>query len=952
MTADPLPIAVRAYAELEQGDSRRPSAKNNPSRRTDPARRPQAILVFDCESTLDASQALLFGCYRYYTLTWTASGPKLVCREEGLFHPDDLALHDPDAHHMLERYARTHTSASRSRRQLRLRARHEFVEQVLLKSLEAEATVVGFNLPFDLTRIAIAWSEARGNDYRGGFSLTLGTYTHDNGQEQEKRYWPRIRYRPLDSKRARIGLAATKPGANPDTEARRRSSFLDLRTHAYTLSGDAHTLESACQAFAVHYTKPPVELGRLTVETIDYCRGDVAATARLYQALAEEYEQHGLTRPPSRIYSPAGIAKAYLAEAGIRPPLSRQPSFPKEVLGYAMVVYYGGRAECRIRRWPVPVTYLDFRSMYPSVAVLTGLWRFLTCERIEVIENDPARVEAWLGRRRLGDAFDPRLWRKLNRLVLIQPHEDILPVRARYSRGGSYGIGINPLTSEEPLWYTLADALASTLLTGRPPKILRVIQLAPRGNATGLRPLRIRGSRPIDPYREDGFKALVEERRRLERLGDSESLRTGRTLKNVANSASYGINVELNRHEPLAKQMGVHVFGLASFESKVATIEEPGGYFFPPLAALVAGGARLMLSLLERLVTDAGGSYAFCDTDSMAVVATQAGGLIPCPGSSHRDDQGRECVRALSWAELDRVVARFATLNPYDHELVTGSILELEDENYAANGSRRELTCYTISAKRYALYTLDEDGQPVLVKPSEHALGGFYLDPTDPAEKRDWVSEAWQLMLREDALGLKPEQPDWLELPALTRFTASHPRLLHPFAQLNEGKPYQEQIKPANFLLVAHVPAGGHPPGAVPERFALAAPFDGDPRSWARLPWRSVYDRGGATYRIDTESIYEQGGAARARDAVGVRTYRDVLRDYRRHPEAKSVGASGRPCTRHTIGALSRRPVRAVSVTHVGKEANLLEEIAAGLVRESSEVLVAYRPSVDRPQHC
>src|SRR5262249_34163739 len=152
------------------------------------------------------------------------------------------------------------------------------------------------------------------------------------------------------------------------------------------------------------------------------------------------------------------------------------------------------------------------------------------------------------------------------------------------------------------------------------------------------------------------------------------------------------------------------------------------------------------------------------------------------------------------------------------------------------------LSCYSISAKRYALYTLDQEGEPVLVKRSEHALGGFYLDPTDPADGRVWVSEAWQHILLEDALGRESAEPDWLGLPALTRFTASHPRLLHPFAHLNDGKSYARQMKPANFLLVSHVAASEHPPAVEPERFALVAPYDADPRNWARLPWVNVYD--------------------------------------------------------------------------------------------------------------
>ena len=70
----------------------------------------------------------------------------------------------------------------------------------------------------------------------------------------------------------------------------------------------------------------------------------------------------------SRAYSPATIGKAYLREMGVRSPAKR---VDPEILGYGMSAYYGGRAECRIRRTPVPVVYCDFLSMYPTVCALT-----------------------------------------------------------------------------------------------------------------------------------------------------------------------------------------------------------------------------------------------------------------------------------------------------------------------------------------------------------------------------------------------------------------------------------------------------------------------------------------------------------------------------------------------------------------------------------------------------
>ena len=53
--------------------------------------------------------------------------------------------------------------------------------------------------------------------------------------------------------------------------------------------------------------------------------------------------------------------------------------------------------------------------------------------------------------------------------------------------------------------------------------------------------------------------------------------------------------------------------------------EKAGHYCFSPLGVLITAGARLMLALLERLVTDAGGSWAFCDTDSMCIIASPDG---------------------------------------------------------------------------------------------------------------------------------------------------------------------------------------------------------------------------------------------------------------------------------------------------------------------------------------
>ena len=133
-------------------------------------------------------------------------------------------------------------------------------------------------------------------------------------------------------------------------------NLLDLRTLVYALTGNPHSLKSACEAFAVEHGKstgPPH--GRVTPEHIDYCRDDVRATAELYEKAAAEYARHPITKPATQVYSSASIAKGYLTDMGLIPPLDRWPDFPPEQMGAAMSAFYGGRAEIRHRNEPLPV---------------------------------------------------------------------------------------------------------------------------------------------------------------------------------------------------------------------------------------------------------------------------------------------------------------------------------------------------------------------------------------------------------------------------------------------------------------------------------------------------------------------------------------------------------------------------------------------------------------------
>jgi hypothetical protein len=57
---------------------------------------------------------------------------------------------------------------------------------------------------------------------------------------------------------------------------------------------------------------------------------------------------------------------------------------------------FGGRTSAHIRKVPVPVAYLDYLSMYPTVNSLMDLRQFLIASEVRV-KHRRAEVEQFLG---------------------------------------------------------------------------------------------------------------------------------------------------------------------------------------------------------------------------------------------------------------------------------------------------------------------------------------------------------------------------------------------------------------------------------------------------------------------------------------------------------------------------------------------------------------------------
>jgi hypothetical protein len=594
---------------------------------------------------------------------------------------------------------------------------------------------------------------------------------------------------------------------------------------------------------------------------------------------------------------------------------AKKYSVPDKIHGIAMQSYFGGRAECRIRNTTVPVCYCDYTSQYTTINCLLGIWRLLTAKSLKV-KDATKDVRELLGGLTLEQLFDPKLWPDLSFFALIQPEGEVLPVRTQYSDTGETNIGLNPLTSKEPLWYAGPDLAASVLLSQRRPKVIKAIRVVPVGTQDGLTST-VLGDRPINPAHDNFFRAVIENRQKLDPADPLNYF-----LKILANAGGYGIYAELNR-----KQFGknspkpIHVYsGEYCCKDLATTIEEAGPWYFPP-ASLITAGGRLLLAMLEKLVSDAGGAYMMADTDSLAIISTESGGLVACDGGEYKMPDGREAVKALTWKQVSEIAERFSSLNPYAPEVVP-DILKVEHYNFDRQGNQHQLYGFAISAKRYVLFT----GDGTIIKPSEHGLGPYFhpntrrYKPKDCKNRKDsypeWMVQGWEWILRNHR-NENPHSPKWFPILAMRKIAITTPNVL---ASLRRIDP--ESAKPYNFV-ISPMPLFGGP--------TLVGPFCDDPTKWAGAKdgpdYVSVED--GMLFRLCKPGEFVPGAAVGKNSTAAtkyllsaqLRDLEQVFRDYVQHPEAKSLAPDGSPCTATTRGLLRRRPILGVPPFRlIGKE--------------------------------
>jgi hypothetical protein len=914
---DHLAVSLRSYVIL-------PSKKTPASlasspigkwRETPEARQRSSnwVLIFDCETRTTPDQSLRFGTYQL------RHNGRLS--ERGIFYSSETVT--ASELEVLRDFVRRERPGDDGE-VIRLRTRAKFVELVFYgRAYHVGAQIVGFNLPFDISRLAIKHVNAR-RAMKGGFSFTL--------IDDEK--WPTVSVKHLSARSSWIRFTGTRPKGRGHDDSRDelfdeprttdRGYFVDVKTLSASLLSDSHTLDSLSKLLKISHPKLVADRHGETIapDYVRYAMGDVQATWECFDILTKQLAALNLKDTNAYdLYSEASLGKAYLRTMGVKPWREMQPNFPPRRLGEVMSAYFGGRSEVHIRREIAEVIHCDFLSMYPTVCTLMGLWNFVTANGIRE-RADTEGVKQFVSRCTPDKLHSKTAWQKLAAIVQVLPQHDLFPVRARYGGDDQATIGLNYLTSDEPMWFTLADVLVSKVLTGKTPKILQAIRFDPDGKQPDLRSVTVAG-RTIQPANDDFYKSLIMQRLEIaDRIKSSPEEEKPRlesdrlAIKILANATSYGIFVELNVKD-YDRDKDMTAFGARGTSAEIRSnkFEEPGRYFHPLLGTLITGAARFMLALAERQAIDQGLDWAFCDTDSLAIA-----NISKLPLTEFK----RKAIAVRDW---------FSNLNPYGR---TESILQLEKVNFPKGGpsnisALQPPYCLTVSAKRYVLFNRDGDGAPIIRKASGHGLGHLSPPYDETPEQRGkrikeigvplWQEDTWREIIRASDAGM-PDQVQYSRLKnfdfaAASRYGATKPGLLQWFAGFNgansDEKLYREQVKPFNFLL--SLQAKSRPDMASSDMAALSDPL-----------WYRREPRPAAPYSSDVEQASKSAFDRDKRELTRIpdswlKSYARSLVRYHMHPEAKFWGGNY-----DERGTLRRRHVHALAFRQIGKEADNLDE--------------------------
>jgi len=711
----PLQISLRCYTDNDVQSTYKESPHPNCNNST--------VLVFSSQATQDTYQNLTVGSCGI----WINDKLQKFC----LFHDDSAKQSQIEK---IKLHAAKVTLPNDCT--INIMSRDEFITKIFFPYVYfGRATCVGFDLPFEISRLAIHYGKAR--NMQNGFSFKLS----------EHLFYPNIRVKSINGNASFVQFAAPIRKKSEKKKQTYRGFFVDLKTLHYSM-----TNESCENIFEVakieNYTVEPKS--KILLESIQHNIEKTITTHQLYQKLIRQFTDVFLLpeESASKMYSPASIGKEILKKLEIKPSLQKNPDFPKDILGFVMSSYYGGRTEVRIRKKPIKVSYLDFTSMYPTMFVLMKMNQFLVSDKI-TFQHTTQKTQGLLDKITPEAVSDRNLWENVTTICKIKPDNDILPVRSNFGKGKVQNIGLNYLKSTDntTLWYTLPDVIASKLLTGKTPTIEDAITFAPKGMQGFPREnTEILKDVFVNPAKDDFIKQIIEKRLELKSTDNNDS-NIQNILKIIANAVSYGIYIQVNS-ENRSSDNTVH--GLTSFECHSNKTEYPSKHFNPIIATFLTGGARLILAAAECLVSQNGGYLAYCDTDSVMI----------------------------SPKHVKLVQDFFSKLNPYNSETEMFKIEKDDDEKLLD-----DVWFYGISSKRYVLYDRIKDDFQIY-KYSLHGLGHLLN-----INQKQW----WKNILQ---LHCNPNHSitEYDNKYSVSKLVVTAPQILDKLSHTKKIKPFNKMI--------------------------------------------------------------------------------------------------------------------------------------------------------------
>lgn len=498
-------------------------------------------------------------------------------------------------------------------------------------------------------------------------------------------------------------------GWDPDTGERYGSkhpgSFVDIASLAYVLDADRgasfgeHRENLGLGPYDLPVRLPVSAAGALGVIEAVRALHETALSldlqaGRWFTTDEDRARGHGQI-DLARTSSPGALAADVLRRFRVVPALDKF-ALPSDLHKRWWESFHGGRCHLHepFRGVCFPCAAADVSSAFPSGAVLLGWWNLLTAASIHV-EDVTAEVVA-LRRRAAADpraALDPEVWGRLGFTIVTERlrgerrHVEIED--PSHPAGRSETVAV--YSPGRLLHHAWPDSVAGAIDAGHAEgaEVVRALRLVPSLE----RQRGLRRKLPLLPgvvldSDEDPAVALVRLRRAVKQ--DDPVLES--VLHAVVNSLVSGI--------------------LSRCDSQ-GSGEVPGPWCFIPIASCVQAGARLYLACFERLVRDRGGVPVYCDTDSWLTLTSPRGGTFALPDGTER--------RALSWPEVDEVIATFDSMRPFGTDVPPWKLDSGEPD--------RPLHSVAYLPKRHVELLLGDDGVPEVVERTEANLGGFFADP-------------------------------------------------------------------------------------------------------------------------------------------------------------------------------------------------------------------------------